>query len=424
MILEIDPYIYGKKVGTLLYKDGRIYFAYDDAFKALKLEISPIKLPLSFTGTYVNNDEKEYYEGLPGVFHDSLPDKFGTRIIERYFESKGIPTHTLSIVQKLMFVGNKGMGALSYRPSEKLLDDHDNDELINIDEFARNAQKVINGKSLEVIDGILSFMDSAASAGGARAKAVIGFDPDSEKMIYGLKSKLPTPYEHWLIKFDEFDEKGKSKEYTKLEYLYMQMASEIGIDIPKIKLLNHGSFSHYMIKRFDRENNERIHLHSLAAMTHSNINTPKHYSYDNLLRLTRKITGSQNEVEEQFKRMVFNIVGRNQDDHAKNFSFMMDKKGKWKISPAYDITYSKGEGYTKEHQLSLKGKTDNFTKSELLSFASDHSISLRWAEGVVDEIAEKFSSFSKRCEALGISKEKAERIAKSHRLYLRHTSPA
>ena len=418
MTLEIDPYIYGKKVGTILYKDGSIYFAYDEAFKVLKLEISPIKLPLSLTGTYVNNDEKEYYEGLPGVFHDSLPDKFGTRIIERYFESKGIPTHTLNIVQKLMFVGNKGMGALSYRPSEKLIDNHDNEELIDINEFAQNAQKVINGKSLEVVDGILSFMDSAASAGGARAKAVVGFDPDSERMIYGLKDKLPKPYEHWLIKFDDIDKEGKSKDYTKLEYLYMMMAQEVGIDVPKIQILKHGNLSHYMIKRFDRVNNERIHLHSLAAMTHSNINIPKHYSYDDLLRLTRKITGAQNEVEAQFKRMVFNLVGRNQDDHAKNFSFIMNKKGLWSISPAYDITYSKGEGYTKVHQLSVKGKTDNFTRSELLSLATEHSISAKWAKDVIAEIVTKFSAFSERGKSMGICKEKVERIAKSHRLYL------
>ena len=418
MTLEIDPYIYGKKIGTILYKDGRIYFEYDEAFRASRLEISPVKLPLSLINAYSNRDELHYYEGLPGVFHDSLPDKFGTKIIEGYFESRGTPTHKLNIIQKLMFVGSKGMGAISYRPSENLIDKHSGEELIDIDEFVRNAQKVIRGEALDVVDGVLSFMDSAASAGGARAKAVIGFDHKSEKMIYGLRDKLPEPYEHWLIKFDEADAQGESKDYTRIEYLYMKMAREVGIDVPEVKMLRHGNLSHYMIKRFDRAASERIHLHSLAAMTHSNINIPKHYSYDNLLRLTRKITGAQSDVEAQFKRMLFNIIGRNQDDHAKNFSFMMSREGGWSISPAYDVTYSKGEGYTREHQLSVKGKTANFTRDDLLSLAIEHSISPRWAERVMDEIADKFSSFSERGESIGIHRERVKKIAESHRLYL------
>jgi serine/threonine-protein kinase HipA len=325
MSLEIYPTIFGKKIGTLLYQEGRIYFEYAEAFKASNLEISPFKLPLNSTKLYSNTDDTSYYQGLPGVFHDSLPDKFGTKIIEKYFESKHIPPHELNMLQKLMFVGNKSMGAISYHPSEKLIDKHSFDELIDIVAFSNNAQKIIRGESLEVVEGVLAFMDSAASAGGARAKAVVGFDSASKKMVYGLRDELPQDFEHWLLKFDDYDDSGRSQDYTKLEYLYMTMAKEVGIDVPDIELLEQGDLTHYMIKRFDRMNGERLHLHSLAGLTHSNINIPGHYSYDNLLRVTRRLTGAQNQVEEMYKRMVFNIVARNQDDHAKNFSFLMYK---------------------------------------------------------------------------------------------------
>ena len=418
MSLEIHPHIFGKKIGTLLYQNGQVYFEYNEAFKASGLEISPFKLPLQSTQLYSNREDTNYYQGLPGVFHDSLPDKFGTKIIEKYFESKNIPPHELNMLQKLIFVGNKSMGAISYHPSEKLMDKHGFDELIDIEAFSRNAQKIIRGESLEVVEGVLAFMDSAASAGGARAKAVVGFDPASKKMVYGLRDELPEGFEHWLLKFDDYNERGSSQDYTKLEYLYMTMAKEIGIDVPEIALLEQGDLTHYMIKRFDRLNGERVHLHSLSGLTHSNINVPGHYSYDNLLRVTRRLTGAQNEVEEMYKRMVFNIVARNQDDHAKNFSYLMSKEGRWRISPAYDVTYAYGAGYTKEHQLSLKGKTTGFTRADLLAVAEEHSISKKWAESCIGSIIEKVSTFSRLANEIGVNKDFNIRVAKNHRLEL------
>lgn len=416
MNLEIHPYIYGHKIGTLLLDAGRVYFEYDEAFRSLGLEISPMKLPLQSSRLYSNSDDVAYYGGLAGVFHDSLPDRFGTKVIERYFESKNIPPHELNVIQKLMFVGHKGMGAIHYEPSENLLEHHALQESIELEAFVRNAQKVVTGESLEVVDGVLAFMDSAASAGGARAKAVVGYNPQSKEMIYGLRDTLPEPYEHWLLKFDVANEQGASSDYTKLEYIYMQMAAEVGILVPKLELLAHGNLAHFMIKRFDRVDNERIHLHSLSGMTHSNIHLPKHYSYDNLLRLTRHITGSQAEVEEQYRRMVFNIIARNQDDHAKNFSFMMDKQGSWSISPAYDITYANGKGYTKEHQLSLKGQTSSFDRKMLVDFAVEQSLRKQDALHIIDEVQEALSGFSKRARELEVNKESIERIAKAHLL--------
>jgi serine/threonine-protein kinase HipA len=416
MSLEIHPHIYGHKIGTLLLKEGRVYFEYDAAFRAHGLEISPLKLPLASTHLYTNSDDIAYYGGLAGVFHDSLPDRFGAKVIERYFESKGIASHELNDLQKLMFVGAKGMGAIYYEPNERLLDQHDIQEVIEISAFADHAKKVMRGESLEVVDGVLAFMDSAASVGGARAKAVVGYDPKSREMIYGFRDTLPKPYEHWLLKFDMHTERGSSSDYTKLEYVYMQMASKVGIEVPELELLPHGNLAHFMIKRFDRVGNERIHMHSLSGMTHANIHLPKHYSYDNLLRLARHITGSQAEVEELYRRMVFNILARNQDDHAKNFSFLMDKKGAWSLAPAYDITYANGQGYTQEHQLSLKGRTAGFDREMLVDFAVEHSIRKHNAVEIIEATLEVVSTFEAQAKALEINPESIKRISKAHLL--------
>lgn len=211
---------------------------------------------------------------------------------------------------------------------------------------------------------------------------------------------------------------GSSSDYTKLEYIYMSMAKEVGIDVPNIELLSHGNLAHYLIKRFDRVDGEALHLHSVAGLTHTNFNIPMHYSYNELLRLTRYLTGSQQAVNEQFKRMIFNLVGRNQDDHAKNFAFTMDKDGTWNMSPAYDITYSNGTGYTKNHQLSLNGKVNDFTSKDILDLAKKHSIKDSAAKEYVEQIVEVFSKFKTKVKGLDVKKQTVDRVHKALRLHL------
>lgn len=412
---EVEAFIYDKKIGTILLKDGVVYFEYDKKFKNSNLEISPLKLPLSLQGVYTNNDES-YYEGLAGVFHDSLPDKFGTKVIERYFESKNIPSYELNVIQKLMFVGDKSIGAISYKPSIHKLDNQKQQELIELNTFYENAKKIINGDAIEVVDEMLTFMDSAASAGGARAKAIIGYNTNSKEIISGIKKELPKDFEHYLIKFDFLNEKGESSDYTKLEYLYMNMAKEVGIEVPNIELLEHGKLSHYLIKRFDRVDGKAKHLHSVAGLTHCNFNIPMHYSYDELFRLTRYLTGDQQDLYELYRRMVFNIIGRNQDDHAKNFAFLMDEKGTWSLSPAYDITYANGTGYTKNHQLSLRGKTNDFTKKDLLEIAKLHSLKENIAKEIIEQTIEIFTTFRSRAVVLNINEESIKKIEKNLRI--------
>ena len=417
MSMEVEAFIFGKKIGTILLKDGIVYFEYDKEFKTSNLEISPLKLPLSLNGVYTNNEDR-YFEGLAGVFHDTLPDKFGTKVIERYFESKNIPPHELTVIQKLMFVGDKSIGAITYKPVAHKIEEEKNNELIELQNFYENAKKIISGDAIEVVDEMLNFMDSAASAGGARAKAIIGYNCKTQELISGVKRELKKDFDHYLIKFDIQKNDGRSSDYTKLEYIYMNMAKEVGIDVPKIELLTHGNLAHYLIKRFDRVNSEALHLHSVAGLTHTNFNIPMHYSYDELLRLTRYLTGSQQDVNEQFKRMIFNIVGRNQDDHAKNFAFMMNKNGIWNLSPAYDITYSNGTGYTKNHQLSLNGKTNDFTLNDILQLAKKHSIKENIAKEYLEQIVEVFSKFKKKAKEIDVREQTLSRIYNELRLNL------
>ena len=414
---EVEAFIYGKKIGTLLLKNGVLYFEYDGAFRTSGLEISPLKLPLSLGGVYTNNDER-YFEGLAGVFHDTLPDKFGTKVIERYFESKNVPSSELNIIQKLMFVGDKSIGAITYKPIIHQLEAQSANTLIELGAFYENAKKIVSGDAIDVVDEMLTFMDSAASAGGARAKAIIGYNQASKEIISGIKKELKRGFEHYLIKFDMAQDDGSSSNYTKLEYLYMSMAKEVGITVPQVELLHHGNLSHYLIKRFDRVNGEPLHLHSVAGLTHTNFNIPMHYSYDDLFKLTRYLTGSQSAVNEQFKRMLFNIVGRNQDDHAKNFAFLMDKTGSWSLSPAYDITYANGAGYTKNHQLALKGKTNDFEKSDLLDIAKRHAIKEQTAKEAIEQITQKFSEFEPRAKALDIDEHSVQKIKSNLRMQL------
>ncbi len=411
MIHEVAPHIYGRKIGTLYDDDGRVYFEYDGAFRDSGLEISPLKLPLDLQGLYTNQDER-YFLGLPGVFHDSLPDKFGTKVIERYFETRGIEPYALTAIQKLMFVGERGMGAISYHPSERL-DDTARD-VIEIQAFYESAKKIVSGDPIDVIDTMLQFMESSASTGGARAKAVIGYNPDTGAMTNGTHKRLPEGFGHWLIKFDSEEE--ASREYTRLEYLYMSMARDAGITIPDIQLFEERGLHHFLIKRFDRSSDERMHIHTVAGLTHTDFNVPGHFSYDLLMKLTMHITGRQSDVEEQYRRMVFDVIARNQDDHAKNFSFLMDRQGEWRITPAYDITYANGAGYTRNHQLTIRGKKNHFLLDDLLFIARENSIRESWAKDVISRTIEIVSGFEQRAKDVELRGDFVKMVAENVRL--------
>jgi len=272
-----------------------------------------------------------------------------------------------------------------------------------------SSRKIIKGEPTEALKEMLLFTNSAASAGGARAKAVIGWNKESNSIISGV-GELPNGFEHWLVKFDDYDDNNQSLDFTKLEYLYMDMAKECGIDIPQLNLFIDNDLTHFAIKRFDRINGNKIHMHSLASMVLVDFNIPLHYSYDEALRVVRFVTKDKRAVEEFYTRVVFNIVARNQDDHAKNTSFLMNSTGEWSLSPAYDITYANGAGFTKNHQMSILGKINNFTREDLLQLAKNNDIKNTKAIAIINEVSRVISSFYNRAEALGIRKDLIELV--------------
>lgn len=411
--MEVTIFLYGMMLGTLYERDGVISFEYEQNFIDTGMNISPIKLPFD-TNTYVNTDDK-HFNTLAGVFFDSLPDKFGTKVIERYYESKGLLAKDLSVLQKLIFIGSHGMGALEYKPCEKLLDEMDVREPLKIRNMYESSKKVVQGEMEESIEDLLKFTGSGASAGGARAKAIIGWNPKTNEIISGV-SDLPVGYEHWLVKFDMYDEYKKSLDFTKLEFLYMSMAKDCDINIPEIRMIEDRDLNHFMIKRFDREGNNKIHMHSLASMMHIDFNLPQHYSYDEALRVVWFISKDKRDVIEFYRRCVFNVIARNQDDHAKNTSFMMTQDGVWSLSKAYDITYANGAMYTKNHQMSIRGKVGNFKIRDLLMLAKAADIKQKTAEDIIQSILEIVSGFRQRAEALNIRENLISLVEKDLRI--------
>lgn len=402
--------LYGNTVGYLsLDENDNVYFEYEEDFKKLGLEISPIKLPLSSTTIYHNSDDR-FFEGLAGVFFDSLPDKFGNEVIKNYYAKKGINAEQLSPIQKLAYIGNSGMGALEYIPNEGA---DTLKESLEIKSLVDDARKIIQGDMSATIPELIS---SGGSAGGARAKAVIQWDKTTNEIISG---RLPyrKGFENYLIKFDGVGEENTPADYGKIEYIYMKIAKELEFNVANVELFSERGFNHLLVKRFDRIENKKIHLHSLCGLTHTDFNQPGIYSYEEYLRVVQYLTKDRQQVEDAFLHMLFNVIVRNQDDHTKNFSFLMDEKGSWSTAPLYDLTYSKGEGYTSKHQMSINGKRDEFTMediklvSRMFDIAKDSEIE-ELSKGIKDYF---ISRFQEEAKELKVDSKKIEKIIKDSR---------
>ena len=400
--MELEVFIFGNKVGKLYETKNRIYFRYDKEFLLKNIEISPFKLPLSLgTKLYTNTNYSEYYNYLPGVFFDSLPFHFGMNAIKKYCIYKGINPEKLTILQKLAFIGKNGMGALEYIP--EIIEENNSDEILNIEDLYAQAKNIIKNDFTKPSKNLINNISLFTCADGTRPKVLVSWNR-KENIIKkpGCKQK---GFEEWIIKFDKNAEIKKSNEGVLLEYLYMSMAKEVGINVPDISLIyTNNGLIHYAIKRFDRKNGKKLHLHTLAAMNHLNSNIQTHYSYLKTFKLTSHLTNNFSDIKELFKRMIFNAIGRNQDDHAKNFSFLMDENGRWTLAPAYDIACSFGKGYAKEHRLTINGKTDNIELKDLYEVAKKINISQSEVNNIVEEIGDKFLEFEKRAKELGFSR--------------------
>lgn len=354
MIKKIDVYASKTKVGTLaLTNDNRVAFQYTDEWVKNGFSINPFKLPLSKQLFFASSP---YFKGLFGVFADSLPDSYGELLLDRYLKSKNVNINELTCLDRLAYVGSSGMGLLEYIPDLSIEIDRNN---IDFDVIQKECNNLLDSKEVEHIDELYSL---GGSSGGARPKSLIKYEG-----------------EDYIVKFSSrFDPKN----IAELEYKYMTLAREAGINIPDIKLVTSKLGNKYfLIKRFDRNGDKRIHMISAAALLEVDFRAPS-LDYNELIKLTRVLTKNDEDILEIFRRMVFNVLIDNQDDHAKNFSFVYDDSSKtYRLSPAYDIT--PGRTYYGEHTTSVSGKGKDITDEDMLKVAINNKIDINDAKAII-----------------------------------------
>lgn len=408
LICEVQ--LWGQRVGALVEEDGIVIFEYAPEFLASGLEISPFELPLR-PGVFTHNDRSEAFQGLQGIFADSLPDKFGNAIIERYFqEMADTARHELSPLQKLLYIGSRSMGALEYLPPMEGIH-HKAHESLEISRLVQEARQVVQGE-LEVASA--EIMQVGVSAGGQYPKAVIAWNRQSNDVVSGLH-QCPAGYSQWIIKFD--GAQGEPQEFGKLEYAYTKMAKDAGIRVGETHLLPENGRHHFMVKRFDRlDNGQRLHMASLCGLLQKDFNIPRLLDYEDYLRVTQALAAPNADMQQAFRRMVFNVIARNQDDHTKNFAFLMNAQGRWQLSPAYDLTFACGNRFTASHQMTINGKDRDITREDLAALGEKFRIPDYHA--IIDQIKEVVSAWPDYADQAEISTSFAREIADLHKTTL------
>lgn len=410
--------LWGETVGAVVeLDDGRVIFEYDDDFRRTGLEISPVHLPLGKKGPaeFPELSRVPAFEGLPGVLADSLPDRFGNAVIRKYFTDRGRPDDAMSPVQKLLYIGSRAMGALSFRPAHRIPAKAREEEALEVAALVGAARRVVEGSTEIAVPEIIRL---GSSAGGARAKAVILWNRKKNEVRSAFATARPGD-EEWLIKFDGVGELDvpdpQPRFYNRVEYAYSNLARKAGIDMAETYLLEERGLGHFMTRRFDRTDRGRLHLHTLGGMEHVDYNRPGLYSCEQLLRLGLTLQLGYPALTQAFRRVTFNILAVNQDDHVKNFGFLMDREGRWSLSPAYDLTFARGGGYTRRHQISLGGKFDRFTAADLLDLGRKFGIE-RDGREIVREVGEALSGWPAAARKAGVPEDRIAAIGAAHRL--------
>ncbi len=383
-------------VGRFAIRNRTIYFEYDRTLIEHGLEISPLRLPLN---SGVSSFEYDLFEGLPGVFNDSLPDGWGRLLFDRVARSQGIVSTEITPLDRLANVGMHGMGALVYEPAHSSDETH---EAICLDTLAEQTQEVLHGNSEDVLQELLSLNGSSA---GARPKALVGIDQTSEHIIHGAHD-LPAEYEPWLVKFANSQD---GSDAGAVEYVYALMAKEAGIQIPDVHLFPaKNSAGYFSVKRFDRDGDKRYHMHTACGLLHSDFRTPS-LDYQDLLALTGILTRDVREVEKMYRLAVFNVLAHNRDDNDKNFSFLMDADGQWELSPAYDLTFSSGPGGEQSTMVMGEGRDpglDHLTKLGMEANLKPASI-----EEIIEQTRSALGSWKKLAKQYGVCVSGIELIA-------------
>lgn len=420
--------IWGKLAGAVAWdkETGTASFEYDPQFKQSGWDLAPLKMSISdnrnqFSFPELRKDKNsafDTFKGLPGLLADALPDRYGNQLINLWLAKQGRPQDSMNPVEMLCFIGTRGMGALEFEPP--VLKESNRTFSIEMDSLVTTAQKMLDQRrafttnlNKEEEQAVLEIIKIGTSAGGARPKAVIAWNEKTGEVKSG-QIKAPKDFEHWLIKLDGVSDVqfGSSHGYGRVEMAYYNMAKACGIEMMPSRLLEENGRAHFMTKRFDREGAEvKHHLQTFCAMKHLDYNLVNSFSYEQLFQCMRELKLTYADAEQMFRRMVFNVIARNCDDHTKNFSFLMKQGSKWELAPAYDLcfAYRPASEWVSQHALSINGKRKEITKADLLVIGK--SIRCKKVSEIVDEINDTVNQWKKFADDVEVKPNLRDEIA-------------
>lgn len=402
--------MFGMSVGTFRWDDRYevVRFEYDNNFVGRGLEPSPLMMPVREGRIYSFGDlDKETFKGLPGMLADSLPDTYGRALFDKWLALTGRTSS--NPIETLCFLGKRCMGALEFEPAMDIA--YDKNAKFEIDSLVNVASEALSQKSSFGVNlnddkktAIAEILRLGTSAGGQRAKAIIAYNKVTGEVRSG-QVEAPSGFDYYLIKLDGVSATAGFKEtgnHGRLEYSFYKLAKACGIEMTECSLIEENGRAHFLTKRFDRENGKKIHMQTLCGIAHFDYRLHRAYSYEQAFNVMRALRLSYSEAQEMFRRMVFNVIVRNQDDHTKNISFLMDDSGKWKLSPAYDMGYAYNPNgrWTATHQMSINGKFDEITRDDLLTFA--HQNNIKEAKNIIDEVCEVTSHWPDMAKDCGL----------------------
>lgn len=423
--------LWGRRIGAVSLEEGDTVakFQYDPDFARSGIEVSPLTMPLARRVYSFPELSAETFYGLPGLLADSLPDRFGHALIDAWLASEGRSPQSFNAIERLCYTGKRGMGALEFAPSTG--PDPAKASRIAVDRLVDLASEILtrrNTLDVSFADGskeqaMSEILRVGTSAGGARAKAVIAWNPSTNEVRSG-QVDAAEGFQYWVLKFDGVSgnkdkELEDPKGYGVIEYAYSQMARDAGITVSECRLFEENGRRHFMSKRFDRlGGGDKLHMQSLCGLAHYDYNLAGMYSYEQALLAMRRLELPMDDIEEQFRRMAFNVIARNQDDHVKNIAFLMDKSGRWSLSPAFDVTYSYNpQGlWTAKHQMTINGKRDEFSREDFKACAKTASMKRGRAESILDEVRQAVSRWKVYADAAGVDPSQRDRIQAALRL--------
>lgn len=419
---QVEVYMWGKFVGVVALdpKLGYYVFAYAKSFGQTNIELSPLHMPLnSNEEVFVFTDLPEAtYKRLPAMLADALPDDFGNALIDQYMASKGISRNHITQLDRLAYMGKRAMGALEFKPTRG--PKNSKPTAIKMNSLVMEARKAVKGRFNshdETNAALRSMIEVGTSAGGARAKAVIAWNPKTQAIQSG-QVEAEVGFEHWLLKFDGMGkdkELGASEHYGRIEYAYYLMAKHAGILMNESRLLEENGRAHFMTKRFDRSGrNTKHHIQTFCAMNHVDYKKKSTNSYEQLFMTLSELELPHEAYVEVFRRMIFNVMGRNCDDHSKNFSFILKEGGSWQLAPAYDVTFAhnpKGE-WTSQHLMSVNGKFKNITTEDIIEVADRFGVGE--VKALIIEIRKAIKLWPKFAKKAGLPMSEMKRIQAQH----------